>query len=1130
MSIRAFTCAMLLVLHLAALAGGGGHDAWQPTRITVSCKDKPLKWVLNQFEKQSGYSFVYSNDELDVNAHCSISIRKLALNDALSELFTPLKMNFEVAGDKILVKAPNHEFRAVSITSAADAPPVVVKGKVLDEKGAPLSGVTVSLKGGPASTSTTTDNDGNFSLTVPESTGTLRFSYVGYETKEAAITSGDLTMTLSPVDKSLSDVVVVGYGVQKKVSVSGGVDVIKSQALEGRASTNLTQALQGASPSLTIQQTSFEPGQPLNINIRGIGTLGDNSPLVVIDGLVGGDINTLNPSDIDNISVLKDAGSAAIYGSRSANGVILITTKKGKKGEGTVTYNGIYSKVQPHIWMKPVAGWENMILKDEALVNAGQTPFYSPMDIEQQKAKGDEQWFLDAIFRRSTQQNHNLSISGGRDKSSYLVSAGYMDQESNFIGPAKGLKRYNFRMNFTNEVGRLKVNSILAYAKTHIRDHSYSTGTLVIDAERTPPYYKLKDSLGRYLINDVLAQFNPLGILEQGGFRDYDNDNLFGSVNGELTIIKGLKLRGTFGGTLEADHQNYETRYVPFYREGQAVGSTPAGLYGNSLGTVTGDENTKNLFLNSQVFLDYTHDFNKHHLQLLGGFTNESYTGKSNKVVLNYTSPDLNLPQSATIVNVGDQRITPQGTNQNSLNSFIGRASYSYDDKYFAEASFRADASSKFAKANRWGYFPSISAAWRISREDFFEKSNATAYVNELKLRASYGQLGNQNVGNYQYQTTYSVYANMYGFNNTAVSGTGFNTANPDIKWEVANTFNIGVDAGLLRNRVNVTFDYFNKLTKNILMQPNLPGTYGGGSVDYNIASVRNRGWELNVSYNIPSGAFHQTIGINIGNTNNEITKMANDQDRIQSLEELQVIYGKGLPIASYVGYKRDGYFQNLKDIQNKPRFTGLAVAPGDIAYKDKNNDGVIDDNDRYILGNPFPHYIFGITYNISWKTLDFGFLIQGVGQRDMALRGELIEPFHANYSFTMFEHQLDYWRPDNQNAKYPRLAINGSASNTNNFRKGSDLYILNAAYARLKNVQLGYTLSPGIAHKLGLQKLRAYLTGQNLLTITRNRFLDPETSEFHNGSNNLNATNGANSGRTYPTLLYYGAGLDVTF
>ena len=1105
----------------------------QQDHISIICKEQPLKWILSQFERQSGLSFVYSNDDLDVNQKYSVAVKKMKVNDALYKIFSPLKLRYEIAGDKILLRAIPPSATTTTLPSGSPkdtAAGVIVKGKVLDEKGNPLAGVSVEWK--EAGLHTITDNAGNFQLKIPHLEGSLSFSYVGYEIKEVAVSSADLTVAMSLLDKAMGEVVVVGYGTQRKVSLTGGVDVIRSSSLEGRATPNLSQALQGAAPSLTIQQTSFEPGQPVNINIRGIGTLGNNSPLVVIDGLVGGDLNLLNPNDIDNISILKDAGSAAIYGSRSSNGVILITTKKGKKGDGTLAYNGILSRVKPHVWMKPVKGYENMILKDEAIVNSGsgQTPYYSPLDIEARKEEGDEPWFLNSIFQNATQQNHNLSLSGGKDKSTYLVSLGYMDQESNFVGPAKGLKRYNFRMNLSNEVGRLKLSSIIAYSKSHIRDHSYVTSTLVVDAERTPPYYKLKDSLGRYLINDVLAQFNPLGILEQGGFRDYDNDDLTGSLSATVKIIKGLTLRGVFGGTLDANHEYYVTQYVPFYREGQAVGSAPGGVYGNALGNVTGDQNTKNLFLNSQLILEYMRDFGRHHIQLLGGATNESFTGKSNQVVLNYTSPDLNLPQSSTIVNVGDMQITPQGTSQNSLNSVIGRASYSYDDKYFLEGNFRADESSKFAKQNRWGYFPSVSAAWRISREEFFQRAGISHYLNEWKLRTSYGLLGNQNVGDYQYQTTYTVYANMYGFNNTAVSGTGFNVANPDIKWEVANTFNIGTDAGLFNNRLNLTFDYFNKLTKNILMQPNLPGTYGGGSVDYNIASVRNKGWEVSASYAITGRVLHHTIGINIGNTNNEIVRMANDQDRLQSLEELQVLYGKGIPIASYVGYKRDGYFQNLKDVENKPRFTGLAVAPGDIAYKDKNGDGVIDDNDRYVLGSPFPHYIFGVTYSVSWKDLDFGFLIQGVGQRSMALRGELIEPFHMNYSYTMFEHQLDYWRPDNPNAKYPRLAINGSASNTNNFRKGSDLYVLNAAYARLKNIQIGYTLSPAISRRMGIQKLRAYLTGQNLLTIAKNNFIDPESSEFHNGNNNLDVTNGANSGRSYPTLLYYGFGLDVTF
>ncbi len=1002
-----------------------------------------------------------------------------------------------------------------------------ISGVVKNTDNKSLSGASVLIIG--EKTGTFTNADGTFTLDVKNDADTLLVSFIGYNSKKVVVGSNsalNIVLERNEKDNELDQVVVVGYGTQKKISVTGGVDVVAGDKLTSRAVPNVTQALEGTSPSLVIQQKSFEPGQGVNINLRGVGTLGDNTPLVVIDGLIGGDLNSLNPNDIASISILKDAGAAAIYGSRSANGVILVTTKMGKAGPGKITYNGIASIIHPHFYIKPVPGYENMILKDQALVNVGQTPTYSPLDIEKQKERGDQEWILNAIFKDAVQQNHNLSISGGSGNTNYMISAGYMDEGSNFVGPQKGLKRYNYRMNLASTVGRLKVTSILAYTRNEIRDHSYSTGTLVADAERTPPLYALKDSLGRYLINDVLAQFNPLGILEKGGYREYDNDNLFGTISGDLSLARGLSLKGVFGGTLDANHEFYRTDYVPFYRPGTPVGGDPSGVYGSSLGSTTGDQNSKNILLNSQLLLQYTRTIGKNNFLVMGGITSESNTSKSNHVALEYTSPDLDLPGSNTIADVGQQQITPQGTNESALNSYIGRATYSYDNKYFGEVAFRADGSSKFSVNNRWGYFPSISGGWLISKENFFQQGKISNFVDELKLRSSYGILGNQNVGNYQYQTTYFVFSNAYGFNNNSVAGTGFNTANPDIRWETAHTFNVGTDIAMFHNKLSVTFDYFNKLTTNILQQPNLPGTYGGSNVDFNIASVRNRGWELTINYKSHGVLFDHSLSFNIGDTKNEIVKMANGQDRIQSIGELQIIYAKGIPIGSYVGFKRDGFFQNLDDVQNKPKFVGLAVQPGDISYKDKNGDGIIDDNDRYILGNPFPRYTFGLNYDLGFKNFDLNLLIQGVGKRDMALRGELIEPFHVNYSYVIFQHQLDFWTPTNPNAKYPILATTNSSSNTNNFRKGSDLNIFNGAYARLKNVQFGYSLPDHLTKKMGIQKLRFYLTGQNLLTLAATKFVDPESTEF---SNNL-STGGANSARNYPSLIDYGFGLDVTF
>ncbi|RYD85502.1 MAG: SusC/RagA family TonB-linked outer membrane protein, partial [Sphingobacteriales bacterium] len=353
------------------------------------------------------------------------------------------------------------------------------------------------------------------------------------------------------------------------MNVIGAVDQVTAKAIEGKPAVNLTQALQGTSPNLIIQQTSNEPGAYQTINIRGVSTFGNNNPLVVIDGITGGDLNLLNPNDIESVSVLKDAGSAAIYGSRSSNGVILVTTKKGSKSTGaTLTYNGQAGIQVPRVGYKPVHSYENAMLRNEAVVNAGLTPIYSPEQIRQFQQEGDHKWFLDEILQNAAQQNHNLSLSGGNATSTYLISAGVLDQRSNLVGPDYGLRRYNYRMNLTSDFGKLKVTGILAYSRTEIKEHSFNTGTLIVDAGRTPTYYPIKDADGNYLTNDVLAEFNPLGILEKGGYRKRDNDNVFGNLTAELNVTKDFKLKGVFGGTLLSNHMFGRVTQVNFLPKG----------------------------------------------------------------------------------------------------------------------------------------------------------------------------------------------------------------------------------------------------------------------------------------------------------------------------------------------------------------------------------------------------------------------------------------------------------------------------------------------------------------------------------------------------------------------------------
>ena len=989
-----------------------------------------------------------------------------------------------------------------------------VRGKVLDEKNQPIVGATVQLKNSTQATST--DANGNFVLSVAELSGVLVFSYVGYEAQEQPLNKQDFSIRLQPQDGNLGEVVVVGYGTQRKVSVTGAVDKIGADAIEGKPVVNMSQALQGVSPNLIIQQTNFEPGQGLSINIRGLGTLGNNDPLVVIDGIVGGDLNLLNPNDVESISVLKDAGTAAIYGSRAANGVLLVTTKKGRKNQKpSLTYNGMYGVTSPKIAAQPVDGWKNAYYKNESLVNSGRQPLYSPSEILDLAARGNGDWRLSNILQNAPQQTHSVSVRGGGQTSTYLLSFGYMDQANNFIGGDYGWKRYNVRLNQTTEIGKFKLSSILSYAKSMGRDHSSSAGTLIIDASRVPLIYDFQDSLGRYLTNAVSSEFNPKAVLENGGYRTYNNDEIFGSFTGEYAITKELKLRGVFGGTVRSNQGFGRRLELEFF---------PGGQYGRDREVF--DNNSKSLLTNTQLLLEYKKKFDLHDLTVLFGGTNESFKTESSNIRKTLTDPVWGIPTTGTVVDP-NSRNTNQGTSESSLNSLLGRVGYSFDDKYFVEASFRYDGSSNFPSDVRWGFFPSASAAWRATEESFLQGYRDK--VGDLKLRVSYGVLGNQNVGAYQYQTSYFNYANAYGFNNEIVGGSGFTLGNPQITWEKAATFNIGLDGTAFNNKLDFSLDFFDKTTSDILVpRDDVPALFGAGFPNYNAAKVQNRGWEVRLGYTHRGALFNHRFDVNLAdNLNTLVDYTFGATEQVLRKEEFEFVRRVGLPITVYQGYRRAGYYQNMREVETLPKPANATVVPGDIRFVDKNGDGVIDDQDKFILGNPFPRYTFGFTYTVAVKGFDAVVFIQGVGMRDMMVRGELVEPFHVGYSGTMYQHQTDYWTPTNPNATWPRLAESGSPSNANNYRTGSDIYLFNAAYARLKNIQIGYTIPNHIASRAKIQKARFYLSGQNLFTLSDMNFLDPENSEF---GNNTSMGAGANSGRAYPLPVFYGAGLDITF
>lgn len=1035
---------------------------------------------------------------------------------------------FSLAIASLFILAPDINAGQASILSTSQTKNTLVKGTVKDASGEPLIGVSVSVKG-KSGIGTITDINGNFSIQC-DANDTLVFSYIGYATLEFPVNGkSSLSISMKEDTKVLDEVIVVGYGTTTRKSAVGAVDQVKADMIENRPVANMTQALQGAAPNVIIQQHNHNPNDnKTNFNIRGISTLNDNSPLFVIDGLVadGESFNKLNPMDIENISILKDAGTAAIYGSRSSNGVVVVTTKKGKKNQRPVVrLSGMIGWENPDILFSPVAGYQNATLRNLAETNAGNAPKYTPDQIRDLAAhQNEESWFFDQIMRTAMQQNYNLSVSGGSEHSTYMISMGYYDQESNYVGnDSFGVQRYNFRTSLSTELGRFKLTGILAYA----RNNSVSTtgGSLEVDAARTPTYYyyKMKSADGRYLLNDILSEFNPLGQLEAGGRNKYRNNYINTNVSAEMKIIDGLKLKGVFGADIMNDTRFTRNHAVAYYSSEEATEPRPIKKENNK----TSNWNSNAYLINTQLLLDYNKTFGKHTVNGLVGLTNESYTQSSNEIEKKYVDPDLGIATDETTSEPGNitGKTSVDDSNRTSITSFLGRAGYSYADRYYAEFSFRYDGASKFHKDYRWGFFPSVSLGWRPTEESFMEFYKEK--IGDLKLRASYGILGSQAIGTYDRFTVYDVYDNSYAYNNKTVSGAGFKLGLENLTWEKTQTFNIGVDASFLQNSLTVTFDYFHKRTNDILMKPLISSVFGTEMPMANIGKMQNQGWDLSVNYRLKTGAFTHNFNFNLGDSWNKVLEFPGDE-QITQVEELSRIIRVGVPLNSYYGYKMAGFFQSYDEIEASAIPVGAKVQPGDIKFVDRNDDGIIDSKDKFILGNAFPRYTFGFTYGLNWKGIDFSMFWQGVGKRDMMLRGELIEPYHANYSYTIYKHQLDFWTPTNTEARWPRLAAPGSDSNRNNYGNGngSDLFLLDGKYLRLKNLTIGYTLPKEWTKHLGMQKARLYINGQNLLTFSNNSFIDPESSEFDSKM----STSGANSGRSYPTLRYFGFGVDIEF
>ncbi|MVT40581.1 SusC/RagA family TonB-linked outer membrane protein [Chitinophaga oryziterrae] len=1114
-------------------AGQQVKDTEKPleNRISLQVNNELLAHVLERIEQQTPFVFVYSNDEIKAAQKVSLNVKDKKLAEVLEMILSPLDIRFEMINNKIILRQGGE---TATYTGVED---VTVNGRVVNNKGEGIPNINVRLQG--SSIGTITNDQGFFTLKIPagQSNGTLVCSSVGYIPSEVGIAGRtNITIMLTADSKDLGEVVVTAYGSQQKKQVTAAINTISSKDLQGRPVTNMFQALQGQAPNLILQQNTAEPGATLTMNIRGVGSLTGNTPLIIIDGVQAGTtgLQNLNPYDVESISVLKDAASSAIYGSQAANGVVYITTKRGTKdGKPGVQYNAMYGWQTPTTLPRNVEAWEYMTLKDEALVNSGKTPQYSPEDIAYWQKRGSEPAMLHEMLRKTTpQQSHNLSLTGGGKNSSYLISLGYLDQgnmlQNKYVNQDFYYKRYNARTNLSVDVSKyVKVNANIAYTKSYYRTQQPDIGFLMRDAMRTPRIYPVKDSLGNYVV-PALSSGNVIAALDLGGYNMREEDNLLGGIDVTINPVKHLSFNFNASGNYKINDNISRVNkysYAPYY----TTANPP--IYNQLSESSYKDRNT-----NVYATAEYENTFGEHYVKAQVGArsdaTNEFYGLRASR----YGTTNLDdqyaigggyIPKPDGSYDYSSIGTYNDITNPNlyALNSLFGRVNYVYNDKYMAEFTWRYDGSSKLAPGHRWQFFPAFSLGWRVTDEKFME--DLKRYGN-VKLRYSWGQVGNSNIGGYNYLARVTLNPNKYAFNNSPSQGADFSAYNETLQWEISTMSNYGVDVDLLNNKISASFDYFNKNTTGIYLFQVVPGTAGTGSSLQNVGKVQNKGWELSVSYRAKTGGFNHTLTANLSDNLNKVIRYG--EQSIQG-SDFTYIIKEGFPIASYYGYKSNGLYQNLDDIKNAPAVPfayNQQVMPGDVRYIDRNKDGKIDANDRYVFGNPFPRYTFGFTYAVNWKNFDFSMFWQGVGKRSQFLRGDIVEAFHNNEDHAFVQH-LDRWTPTNPEATYPRLTI--GTADANNFAY-SDYWLFDTKYLRLKNLQFGYTLPHDILSAIKVQSVRVYFTSQNLLTITPKRFrqlgVDPEFTQYDDKLSNANYNPIA--GRNYPNASTFSFGLDLKF
>ncbi len=1062
-------------------------------KVSLNFSNKNLKTVLESISQQTGYSLAYSKEVVNLNDVVSIRANQVEVTAVLNKLLAPRNLSYEIIDNKIYIlhKAAGQETTAsVTTTAPQQNQPVgqQVSGVVTDVNGEAIIGANISVAG--ATIGTVTDIDGRYSLNVPRGS-VLRFSYIGYHDQEITVTNQTtLNVIMNEDVATLDELIVIGYGTVRRGDVTTAVSSVSTQDLMERPVISAAQAIQGKAPGVQVVQPNGQPGAGMVVRVRGNTSItASNDPLYVVDGVPTNDINFLAPADIESMQILKDASSAAIYGSRASNGVVLITTKEGKAGQSKISFNSYLgvSNVIRQMQSLNTSQYKELMDELEAVILPG-------------GLTDKTDWFKEA-YRTGLNQNYQLSVSSGNEKLRYFLSGGYTDEKG--VLNVSYYKRYNIRANIDNQIRDwLKVNANLAYSDYSNNGIISGTGAnragVVLSVINTPTYAPIWDAANpKQYHNDFYGAniTHPVENLARTEDNRSTSNRLLGSFTAEVSLLKNLKLRSS--NSLDRVYYNATTYLDPVKTS-----------YGRNQGGTASDNRSLSTILTFDNIATYDISFNEHSFNLMGGTSyTASHWNNSYMSASHYRTDET--PKTLNAAN----RIDPWGTGTTAsdwaLMSYLARVSYNYQSKYLLTANFRADGSSKLSPEKRFGYFPSLSAAWRISSEPFM---NDIDWMNDLKIRGGWGKTGNQSgISDYAYLQMYSIQRIPWwetGNDRAVVNINPSNMRNRDLTWETTTQSNLGVDLTAFNNRLTFNADVYYKYTTNLLMNVPLPGGLDFSNIYRNEGEMENKGFEFGInSRNIDNRNLVWTTDFNMSFNRNKVTKLTLQKiyyfaNTSEATSENVVRMTEGMPLGMFWGYISEG----------------VDPETGDLIFKDLDGNGRITTSDKTYIGNPNPDFTWGMTNNLTYKGFNLNVFFQGSYGNDIynASRYETEGMYNGQNQSTEV---IRRWRIPGQITDIPR-----ATTGTDNLR-ASPRFIEDGSYLRLKSLTLSYDVQLPILKKWNISRLQPYFTAQNLFTLTNYKGFDPEVNQYGGSA----TVQGIDWG-TYPQVKTFIFGLNIDF